>query len=614
MVNRYLSKSDFKVARTCPTKLYYRKKRYPTLKAGDEYLSMLADQGYLIEALARVLYPDGRWIGFNNDVEAAAWDTMSALANNCTLFEATLINDGLLARVDILIKRGNVFEIIEIKSRAFDRQKNDERVQQGLPNLFRAPRSADGIQSEWRPYLEDVAFQANVLQQIFPDATVIPYLLMPDGSRPCQIEGLHRQFVLRSHSPGNDGDDIPYCDYTEEPQLIRRNPLVCRVNVQEEVGILLPGVRQQIKIYLDSLRPTLTRITTPPSTHCRNCEFHVTEGPLRGFHECWGKMADVSPHILELYHVSQAGGKIADKLISEGKASLFDVPIKSLSRRDGSVGEHARRQRLQIECTRDNHEWVSDELGALLDTLSYPLRFIDFETCTPAIPHYYGMRPYETIAFQWSCHTINAPNAIPQHYEWLQSIDTFPNELFATTLRNNLGDEGSVLIWSNHEITILRKIQQQLAEREAAGSDVGAWIGRLLESNRIVDLNQVAQKHYLHPQAGGRTSLKVITDAVWQSNPAIRRRLPQYAAETESEPTSPYHVLPPLSIGGRQIAVVEGTGAIMAYYSMMERASANATLEAAQWRDLLLQYCELDTIAMVMVWWHWRELTGKMSQ
>lgn len=136
MVNRYLSKSDFKVARTCPTKLYYRKKGYPTLKAGDEYLSMLADQGYLIEALARVLYPDGRWIGFNNDVEAAAWDTMSALANNCTLFEATLINDGLLARVDILIKRGNVFEIIEIKSRAFDRQKNDERVQQGSPTCF----------------------------------------------------------------------------------------------------------------------------------------------------------------------------------------------------------------------------------------------------------------------------------------------------------------------------------------------------------------------------------------------------------------------------------------------------------------------------------------------
>lgn len=617
MVNRYLSKSDFKVARTCPTKLYYRKKGYPTLEDGDEHLSMLADQGYLIEALARTLYPDGRWIGFSNDIESAAWDTMSALADNCTLFEATLISDGMLARVDILIKRDNVFEIIEIKARAFDRQKNDEQLKQGLPNLFRAARSPDGIQSEWRPYLEDVAFQANVLRKIFPDATVIPYLLMPDTSRTCQIDGLHRQFALRSLNPDTDDGVVPYSNYTEEPRLIRRNPLVCRVDVQEEVDLLLPEVRRQAKEYLNSLLPTLTRITTPLSTNCRDCEYHVTEGHLRGFHECWGEMADVTPHILDLYYVSQAGGRnngVADKLIAQGKASLFDIPVKALARRDGSVGEHARRQRLQIECTRDNHEWISNELGAVLDTLAYPLQFIDFETCAPAIPHYQGMRPYETIAYQWSCHTFSSPHTRPQHSEWLQSVDTYPNEAFAAALRNQLGDEGSILIWSSHEITTLRKIQQQLAERDTAGSDLGSWIGRLLESDRIVDLNQVTQKHYLHPRAGGRTSLKVIADAVWQSNPGIRRRLPQYIVEMESGPVSPYKALPPLSINDRQIAVAEGMGAIMAYYRMMERTTANATLEAAQWRRLLLQYCELDTMAMVMVWWHWRELTGKMNQ
>jgi len=106
----------------------------------------------------------------------------------------------------------------------------------------------------------------------------------------------------------------------------------------------------------------------------------------------------------------------------------------------------------------------------------------------------------------------------------------------------------------------------------------------------------------------------VIADAVWQSNPAIRRRSPQYVVETEDGPLSPYQALPPLSIGDRQIAVAEGMGAVVAYYRMMERAAASATLEAAQWRRLLLQYCELDTIAMVMVWWHWRGLTGQMNQ
>ena len=617
MIDHYLTKSDFKVARTCPTKLYYRKKGYPTLEDGDEQLSMLADQGYLIEALARTLYPDGRWIGFSDDLESAAWDTMSALSDNCTLFEATFISDGMLARVDILIRRGNIFELVEIKSRGFDRQKNDNLIRQGLPNLFRAAKSPDGIQNDWRPYLEDAAFQTLILRQVFPDATVIPYLLMPDTSQVSQIDGLHRHFSLRSLSEGKGDSVLPYSNFSDEPRLIRRNPLMCRMNVREEVEVLLPEVRRAANEYLRSLQPTLRRLPTPPSINCRSCEYRVTDGQLRGFRECWGEMADVTPHILDLYYVSHAGGLkngLANELISQGKASLFDVPIKALSRRDGSMGEYARRQRVQIECARDNREWISDGLGQLLNSLAYPLHFIDFETCSPAIPHYRGMRPFEVIAYQWSCHTIDSAGADPRHSEWLQSVDTYPNETFAAALRHQLGAQGSILIWSKYEVTVLRAIQRQLAERAAEESELVAWIERLLDSDRIVDLNQVTSKHYFHPRAGGRTSLKLIADAVWQSNPGIRRRLPQYMAETEDGMASPYQALPPLSIGGRQIAVSEGIGATVAYYKMMERVTANAALEAAQWRRLLQQYCELDTMAMVMVWWHWRELTGQGDQ
>ena len=56
--------------------------------------------------------------------------------------------------------------------------------------------------------------------------------------------------------------------------------------------------------------------------------------------------------------------------------------------------------------------------------------------------------------------------------------------------------------------------------------------------------------------------------------------------------------------------MADGTGAILAYYSMMERAAAGATLEVERWRQLLRQYCKLDTLAMVMVWWHWRGISG----
>src|SRR6266480_3076111 len=42
----YLSKSDFKVARTCATKLYYKKLGYPSIRDDDQYLQFLADGGY----------------------------------------------------------------------------------------------------------------------------------------------------------------------------------------------------------------------------------------------------------------------------------------------------------------------------------------------------------------------------------------------------------------------------------------------------------------------------------------------------------------------------------------------------------------------------------------
>jgi len=58
-----LTKGDFAVGRTCPTKLYYKKHSYPSLSDDDPYLEFLSDAGYMVERMARVLFPDGRDLG-----------------------------------------------------------------------------------------------------------------------------------------------------------------------------------------------------------------------------------------------------------------------------------------------------------------------------------------------------------------------------------------------------------------------------------------------------------------------------------------------------------------------------------------------------------------------
>ena len=173
-----------------------------------------------------------------------------------------------------------------------------------------------------------------------------------------------------------------------------------------------------------------------------------------------------------------------------------------------------------------------------------------------------------------------------------------------------MGDSGAVFVWGSHEATILRAIQRQMAERGETGSEIYRWLGDFLAGDRLVDMHRLTLKHYCHPRMGGSTSLKVVADAVWQSDETVRARLPRYVQATADGFSSPYAVLPPLQVGQRSLAVVEGTGAILAYYSMMERIAAGATLEAESWRRLLRQYCRLDTLAMVMVWWHWLGIRG----
>ena len=48
-----------------------------------------------------------------------------------------------------------------------------------------------------------------------------------------------------------------------------------------------------------------------------------------------------------------------------------------------------------------------------------------------------------------------------------------------------------------------------------------------------------------------------------------------------------------------------GTGAITAYDDMLVGEGAKDSDHKAAVRDLLLQYCELDTAAMVMIWERW---------
>ena len=94
---------------------------------------------------------------------------------NVTIFEGTIRHGNLLARVDVLRKRGNVVELIEVKSKSFDPTKRRQEF----------PRQEDGeLRPEWAAYLQDVAFQTYVFRKAYPGLEVRPFLLLVDPTVP----------------------------------------------------------------------------------------------------------------------------------------------------------------------------------------------------------------------------------------------------------------------------------------------------------------------------------------------------------------------------------------------------------------------------------------------
>lgn len=121
---------------------------------------MLADGGFMVEKIAKLLYPDGVEVGFDGPHEQAFRATMEALqAENVTLFEATLVSNGKLARVDILKKTGKRFRLTEVKAKSYDSKEDAECRADGYANIFHTKDG--GIDGDWREYLEDVTYQVS---------------------------------------------------------------------------------------------------------------------------------------------------------------------------------------------------------------------------------------------------------------------------------------------------------------------------------------------------------------------------------------------------------------------------------------------------------------------
>jgi hypothetical protein len=220
-------------------------------------------------------------------------------------------------------------------------------------------------------------------------------------------------------------------------------------------------------------------------------------------------------------------------------------------------------------CTKDlareeseqEEEYINRKaIHEFLSQLEYPLQYLDFETWMTAVPEQDGHWPFRQIPFQYSLHIQSKKNADLLHRNYLAEGTHIHHLEFAEKLLEDVEKKGSVLVYNKtFENTILNQLKGDF-------DHLSTKIEKI--QNRMVDLMAPFRKNYRLPAMQGSYSIKYVLPAL----------------------------VPDLNYDS--LTIGNGSDASAAFYNLKRVEDKN---EREATRKALLEYCGLDTLAMVKI-------------
>jgi len=647
---RPLTKSRFKLALDCPTKLYYTGKSiYENQKDDDSFMEALAEGGYQVGELAKCYYPNGHDIK-DSGYEAPLKQTSELLKQeNVTIYEAAILFENLFIRVDILEKVGNQINLIEVKAKSFDGNGTDSLV-----------KETGYLDKGWSDYLQDVAFQKYVTQKAFPESSVTAFLMLADKSKTASVNGLNQLFQIKTNEKGRK--------FVEPPMGISSTelgtPILSAVNVDDLVQKIINDEDQKVKagkLFEDKIKlwsesySSDKKIISPIGIHCFSCEFQGNNtNKLSGLIECWKHQTNwvdsdfEKPRTTEIWNFRRKKTLYEEGVIFIEDLQMHDIGDDISPKIDGRLSSK-ERQWLQVEKIQNQDDtFYLDREGMRneMATFSYPLHFIDFETSMVAIPFYQGQKPYEQIAFQFSHHIMYEDGSIEHKSEFIETEKgVFPNFNFVRALMKDLSeDNGTIFRFAAHENTVLNQIYDQLSDTDSSQvkdkTELMDFILSITNSKQegragirdMVDMNRMVKDYFFDPKTKGSNSIKSVLPAVLSRSNFIQKKYsePIYGKtgpikslnfedgwkwiqfDEDGNVISPYKLLPSIfnDLSEDEKAnlistdsIADGGAAMVAFAKMQFEEITE--LEIKRIISGLLKYCELDTLAMVMIYEFW---------
>ena len=313
-------------------------------------------------------------------------------------------------------------------------------------------------------------------------------------------------------------------------------------SVYDQVLEFLPRIPNEVRRLKNVIEsPETPNVDIGP--HCSDpydCDFKGT---------CWKHIPDYS-----VFNIS--------RLNKDKKFDLYNQGVITLDQIDLGQTDLNPNQVLQVHSEINGTSHIDiEEIRNFTNGLNYPLYYLDFETIGPAVPKYNGSRPYQQLVFQYSLHIQENSTSVIEHREYLADPTKDPRPNFIEQLIKDCGTSGDIIVYN---IGFERgKINDLIEVFPAHSTELRGIV------NRLKDLMiPFQQKWYYTPEMRGSYSIKLVLPAL----------------------------VPELSYN--DLDIKEGGTASNTFLSMV-----NETFEGdvQKTRRQLLEYCSLDTYAMVKI-------------
>lgn len=267
---------------------------------------------------------------------------------------------------------------------------------------------------------------------------------------------------------------------------------------------------------------------------------------------CWKVQRNIPDY--SIFNIFNLGSKKQIELYSRGVINIDDIPDNF---------DMTAIQKASVENYKSKQTYIDkSSIKEFVNNLTYPIYHLDFETYQQAIPKYKGLKPYEQIPFQYSLH-IEYEDGRLEHKEYLAQDSVDSRYELALDLCNDIPNDVTILAYNmSFEKGVIKRLStlfEELSEHLLAIND------------NMQDLMIPFQKKwYVTPHMNGSYSIKYV--------------LPALVPEFEKA----YKELD---------GVQNGSQAMNAF----ARLSSLDEKEKQKLRNSLLEYCKLDTLAMVKI-------------